>query len=152
MGGLPPCIGYCVAQLMGGLVGAALIYANYIHAIDIVEGGRTIRTLKTAGLFSTYAVSARLSLTSYAPSDLLITQLNYMTSVSCFFSEFFASAVLLIAVFAFIDKKNHAPPAGLLPVPLFILILGIGACLGMQTGKALPHRHMFWFLISSAYE
>ncbi|KAK7032631.1 hypothetical protein VNI00_012895 [Paramarasmius palmivorus] len=124
MGGFPSYIGYCVAQLMGGLVGAALIYANYIHAIDIVEGGRTIRTLKTAGLFSTYA-------------------LNYMTSVSCFFSEFFASAVLLIAVFAFIDKKNHAPPAGLLPVPLFILILGIGACLGMQTGYAInPARDL----------
>ena len=41
---------------MGGLVGAAIIYANYIHAIDIFEGGREIRTLKTAGLFSTYAV------------------------------------------------------------------------------------------------
>ena len=58
-----------------------------------------------------------------------------MTTVSCFFSEFMASAVLLIAVFAFIDQKNHAAPPGLLPLPLFILILGIGACLGMQTGK-----------------
>uniref|UniRef100_A0A0W0FQ63 Putative aquaporin 4 n=1 Tax=Moniliophthora roreri TaxID=221103 RepID=A0A0W0FQ63_MONRR len=116
--------GYCLAQLMGGLVGAGLIYANYIHAIDIVEGGRTIRTMKTAGLFCTYA-------------------LDYMTSVSCFFSEFFASAVLLIAIFAVIDKKNHAPPAGLLPLPLFILILGIGACLGMQTGYAInPARDL----------
>ncbi len=42
---------------MGALVGSALIYANYIHAIDIVEGGRHIRTIKTASLFSTYAVS-----------------------------------------------------------------------------------------------
>lgn len=48
---------YMVAQLLGALVGSALVYANYIHAIDIVEGGRHIRTLKTAGLFSTYAVS-----------------------------------------------------------------------------------------------
>jgi hypothetical protein len=46
-----------LAQLLGGLVGSALIYANYFHAIDIVEGGRGIRTLTTAGLFSTYAVS-----------------------------------------------------------------------------------------------
>lgn len=42
---------------MGGIVGAALVYANYFHAIDIFEGGRGIRTLKTAGLFSTFAVS-----------------------------------------------------------------------------------------------
>ncbi len=42
---------------MGGLCGAGIIYANYIHAIDLVEGGRHIRTVPgTAGLFSTYAV------------------------------------------------------------------------------------------------
>ena len=42
---------------MGGLVGAALVYANYFHAIDIFEGGKGVRTLRTAGLFSTFAVS-----------------------------------------------------------------------------------------------
>lgn len=49
--------GYILAQVLGGLVGAALVYANYFHAIDIFEGGRGIRTLSTASLFSTYAVS-----------------------------------------------------------------------------------------------
>lgn len=48
---------YFLAQLMGGLVGAALVYANYIHAIDLFEGGRHVRTLNTASLFSTYSVS-----------------------------------------------------------------------------------------------
>jgi aquaglyceroporin related protein len=47
---------YITAQVMGGLVGAAIVYANYFHAIDIFEGGRGVRTLSTAGLFSTYAV------------------------------------------------------------------------------------------------
>ena len=47
---------YIFAQLMGGLCGAGIVYANYIHAIDIFEGGRNVRTLATAGLFSTYAV------------------------------------------------------------------------------------------------
>jgi aquaglyceroporin related protein, other eukaryote len=42
---------------MGGLVGAAVVYANYFHAIDIYEGGRGVRTLRTASLFATYAVS-----------------------------------------------------------------------------------------------
>ncbi|OBZ68683.1 hypothetical protein A0H81_11172 [Grifola frondosa] len=61
---------YVFAQLMGALCGAGIVYANYIHAIDLVEGGRAIRTVPgTAGLFSTYA-------------------LPYMTSVSCFFDEF----------------------------------------------------------------
>ena len=48
---------YIFAQVMGGLCGAGIIYANYIHAIDLVEGGRNIRTVPgTASLFSTYAV------------------------------------------------------------------------------------------------
>ena len=50
---------YWAAQLMGALCGAGCVYANYIHAIDIVEGGRHIRTVPgTAGIFSTYAVCA----------------------------------------------------------------------------------------------
>ena len=48
---------YILAQVLGGVVGAGVVYANYFHAIDIVEGGRGVRTLATAGLFSTYAVS-----------------------------------------------------------------------------------------------
>jgi len=50
--------GFLFAQLLGGVVGAGLVYANYIHAIDIVEGGRHIRTLNTAGLFATYAIGS----------------------------------------------------------------------------------------------
>ena len=52
---------YILAQLLGGLCGAGIIYANYIHAIDLVEGGRHIRTVPgTAGLFATYAVSGHI--------------------------------------------------------------------------------------------
>ena len=50
--------GFLLAQLLGGIVGAGLVYVNYIHAIDIVEGGRHIRTLNTAALFATYAVGS----------------------------------------------------------------------------------------------
>ena len=48
--------GYIVGQVLGGFVGAALVYANYIHAIDIFEGGHN-RTQATASLFATFAVS-----------------------------------------------------------------------------------------------
>ena len=62
---------------MGGIVGAAIVYGNYFHAIDLFEGGRGVRTLKTAGLFSTYAVSlfsrnARSSLISFSLSSWII--------------------------------------------------------------------------------
>ncbi|KAJ7644861.1 aquaporin [Roridomyces roridus] len=116
--------GYILAQILGGLVGAGLVYANYIHAIDIFEGGRHVRTLGTASLFSTYAA-------------------DYMTPVSCFFSEFLATAVLVIVVLAIGDKKNLPPPAGLAPMVLFFLILGLGASLGMETAYALnPARDL----------
>jgi len=115
---------YIFAQLLGGIVGAAIVYADYFHAIDIFEGGRGVRTLKTAGFFSTYA-------------------LDYMTSVSCFFSEFIGTAVLLIVVLAMNDRNNLAVPAGLPPLVLFFLILGIGASLGMETGYAInPARDL----------
>jgi aquaglyceroporin related protein len=45
---------YIAAQMLGAMVGAAIIYGNYSHAIDVVEGGQ--RTLKTAGIFATYPV------------------------------------------------------------------------------------------------
>jgi aquaglyceroporin related protein len=114
---------YICAQVLGGFVGAALVYADYFHAIDIFEGGH--RTQATASLFSTFA-------------------LPYMTQVSCFFSEFLATAVLFIMFLAFtdrhkkgVDKHNDASTNGLLPFALFILFIGLGASLGMQTGWAV---------------
>jgi glycerol uptake facilitator-like aquaporin len=52
--------GYIISQIVGGIIGAAVVYANYYHAIDIFENGE--RTLRTAGLFSTYAVCSVLIL------------------------------------------------------------------------------------------
>jgi hypothetical protein len=48
---------YIFAQVMGGVVGAGLVYSQYIRAIDIFEGARNVRTQATASFFSSYAVS-----------------------------------------------------------------------------------------------
>jgi aquaglyceroporin related protein, other eukaryote len=50
---------YIFAQVLGAFVGAAIVYGNYFHAIDIYEG-QGIRTLKTANLFASYPVSLHL--------------------------------------------------------------------------------------------
>ncbi|PPQ85164.1 hypothetical protein CVT25_004171 [Psilocybe cyanescens] len=114
---------FIFAQVMGGLCGAAIVYGNYFHAIDLVEG-RGVRTLATASLFSTYAA-------------------GYMTNVSAFFDEFLGTAVLAIVVLAINDKNNSPPPAGLGPLVLFLLVTGIGTALGMQTGYAInPARDL----------
>ncbi|KAJ7288082.1 major intrinsic protein superfamily membrane channel protein [Mycena rebaudengoi] len=119
--------GYILAQILGGLTGAALVYANYYQAIvniTIFEGDPHTRTFVTASLFSTYA-------------------LDYMSNVSAFFSEFLATAVLIIVVLAINDKKNMPAPAGLAPLALFLVILGIGASIGMETGFAInPARDL----------
>ena len=53
------------------------------------------------------------------------------------------SAVLIIGILAVTDKRNAAPPAGLLPMALFIIVLGIGAAMGMNTSYALnPARDL----------
>ena len=38
-----------------------------------------------------------------------------------------------MVLFAVLDKRNGPPPAGLVPLVLFILFIGLGACLGMNT-------------------
>ncbi|KAG1884999.1 major intrinsic protein superfamily membrane channel protein [Suillus subluteus] len=116
---------YIFAQLLGAFCGGGVVYANYFHAIDIVEGGPGIRTINGSGdLLATYAAS-------------------FLTPVSCFFSEFLGSAILIIGVLSVTDKKNGPPPQGLLPLALFILVLGIGASLGMNTSYSLnPARDL----------
>ena len=49
--------GYILAQVLGALFGSAIVYGNYVNAINIFEGGNDIRTQATASLFATYAVS-----------------------------------------------------------------------------------------------
>lgn len=108
---------YFMAQLLGGMVGAALVYGNYRSAIDNFEG-HGVRTVtgntSTAGVFCTY------------PQP-------FMTRTGMFFSEFIASSILQIVIFSLVD---HAAPA-LMPLGLFFLIFGIGACFGWQTGYAI---------------
>ncbi|KAG8759970.1 hypothetical protein FRC12_009643 [Ceratobasidium sp. 428] len=114
---------YILAQTMGAMTGAGLVYANYHRAIDLFEGPG-VRTIRTASLFTTFA-------------------LDYLSNVQCFFSEVLATAILLLVVLAVTDRRNGPPPDGLVPLVLFITILGEGACLGMQTAYALnPARDL----------
>jgi glycerol uptake facilitator-like aquaporin len=77
----------------------------------------------------------------YASS--FVSQADYLTNVSCFFDEFLGTAILLICVLSFTDRSNGPPPDGLVPLALFILVLGIGSALGIQTGYAInPARDL----------
>jgi aquaglyceroporin related protein len=114
---------YAIAQILGAMCGAAIVYGNYRSAIDQFEGGAHIRTVPgysptaTAGIFCTY------------PAE-------FMTRTGQFFSEFIASSILMFLIFALKDDGNiGAGP--LTPLALFFVIFGIGACFGWETGYAI---------------
>ncbi|KAF4617622.1 hypothetical protein D9613_006212 [Agrocybe pediades] len=114
---------YILAQLLGGIVGAAIVYGNYLNAIDIYEGGRHIRTLKTAAFFAT-------------------VPLDYVSNMTCFWDEFIGTALLIFGLLALLDKRNNLSP-GLVAIGFFFIFVGIAACFGMQTGFAVnPARDL----------
>lgn len=112
---------YMLAQTLGAMCAAAVVYANYKSAIDVFEGGPNVRTVglntSTAGIFCTYPAA-------------------FMTRTGQFFSEFIASCILMFCIYALKDDGNlGAGP--LTPLMLFFLIFGIGACFGWETGYAM---------------
>ena len=114
---------YAISQVLGAMCGAAIVYGNYKSAIDVYEGGKGIRTVPgysqtaSGGIFCTY------------PAE-------FMTRTGMFFSEFIASSILMFLIFALKDDGNlGAGP--LVPLALFFVIFGIGACFGWETGYAI---------------
>jgi len=71
-----------------------------------------------------------------------------MNPATCFFSEFLGAAILVFVIMAATDKNNAAPPDGMLPLVLFLTLLGLGAALGMQTGT----RRSWSFRATNTFE
>ena len=69
-----------------------------------------------------------------------------MSVAASFFTEFLATAILSMVVLALTDK-NRKPETklapGLIPLALFILFVGFGVSLGMQTGGCYSLDYMF---------
>ncbi|GAM87359.1 hypothetical protein ANO11243_053830 [Dothideomycetidae sp. 11243] len=114
---------YALAQVLGAMAAAFVVYGNYKSAIDNFEGGAGIRTVpgysnhSTAGVFCTY------------PQP-------FMTKTGQFFSEFIASTLLMFLIYALKDDGNLGA-GNLTPLGLFFIIFGIGACFGWETGYAI---------------
>lgn len=113
---------YLLAQMIGGVLGAAAVYSNYFHSITLKEGSSQSRTVTgpnaTAGLFVT------------SPQGFLDWR-------SAAWSECLASAVLVCLVFALSDQRGLTPPRGCMPLAMWLLLVGIGASLGINTGYAI---------------
>ena len=79
-----------LAQTLGAMCAAFVVYGNYKSAIEAYEGGPGILTVpgysntSTAGIFCTY------------PAE-------FMTKKGQFFSEFIASSLLMFLIYALKD-------------------------------------------------
>lgn len=112
---------YWVAQFLGAIAGAAIVYGVYLGAINNYEGSADIRS--TSGPTNT----ANIYYTQAQP---------YIQGVGQFFSEFVATAILIIILFGMNDPVNNMAEGHSLFV-LFLVIFGLGACFGLNTGYAI---------------
>ncbi|PHH49935.1 Aquaporin-9 [Ceratocystis fimbriata CBS 114723] len=112
--------GYIASQMLGGFLGALIMYANYVSAIDNFEG-RGVRTVggetSTAGLFCTY------------PQP-------FLNKAGQMFSEALGSAVLMAGILAVTDRGNIGGVVAL-PIAVGLLVFAIGLCFGWETGYAI---------------
>lgn len=114
--------GFIISQVAGATCASLCVYANYVHSISRYEGGEHIRTVVGA----------------HATAPLFFTMPSAgLPYGSAFFTEFLASATLVCIVLALSDKGNLPPPIGTQPFAMFLVILGIGAALGVNTGYAM---------------
>ncbi|KAJ0400077.1 hypothetical protein ATCC90586_000549 [Pythium insidiosum] len=106
--------GFVLAQTLGAFLGAWTIFLLHYETLQRVDPGRTF----TRANFATF------------PSDQIS---NY----TAFYTEFLATIMLAIGVFAKSDEKNR--PVGPFGVPgfFFYLIAGISMAFNMNTGAAI---------------
>ncbi|MBL7236187.1 aquaporin family protein [Novacetimonas hansenii] len=132
---------YCVAQVMGGLIGAILVYTLYQPVIDhynlahhldrAIDGG-------AAGVFFTH------------PGE-------FVTPMHAFADEVILTALLLFGIFAVTCEYNtQAPQANSSALIIGLLVASIGACAGYLEGWAInPARdfgpRLFCFLSGWKY-
>ena len=112
---------YTVAQVAGAFVAAAIVYFTYHEAFAAFDGGvrQVVGDQGTGGIFSTY------------PRPFL------STFPGGFVDQVVGTAILMAGILAISDARNVPPPAGLAPLLVGLLVLGIGASFGFNSGYAI---------------
>lgn len=112
---------YVTAQTAGAFVASAIVYATYFEALAAFDGGTRQVTgpLATAGIWATY------------PQPFL------STFPGGFMDQVVGTALLVGVIFGITDPRNSAPPPGLTPVVVGLLVVLIGATFGFNAGYAI---------------
>lgn len=112
---------YVLAQVAGAFVASAIVYLTYHEALAAFDGGvrQVLGDQGTAGIFATY------------PRPFL------STFPGGFIDQVVGTAILMGLIFAISDARNVPPPAGLAPLLVGLLVVGIGASFGFNSGYAI---------------
>jgi MIP family channel proteins len=118
---------YLAAQFAGAIVASAVVYVTYYEALNAFDSGvrQVTGPQGTAGIWATY------------PQPFL------STFPGGFIDQVVGTALLVGVIFGITDARNAAPPAGLTPVVVGLLVLLIGATFGYNSGYAInPARDL----------
>lgn len=107
-------IPYSLAQTAGGFIGAALVFLNYRE--QFLKADPQLE--RTAGIFTTF------------PAFPGLPQVG-------FFDQVLGTALLLLFVLAVTDERNHKIPAGIVPLVVGLIVVGIGVSFGALHGYAI---------------
>ena len=114
--------GYIVAQILGGVAGAALVYAVYRDSIQAYESQNEIVRDGGAGSIGIFVTGPAGYFGDYWGP---------------FLTEVVGTAFLLLFVFAVVNLMNLPPKANLAPVVIGLAVFAIGNSFGANSGYAI---------------
>lgn len=120
-------IPYILAQFAGAFVASVVVYLTYHEAITAFDGGirQVTGAQATAGIWATY------------PRAFL------STFPGGFIDQVVGTALLVGVIFGIVDTRNSAPPNGLAPAVIGLLVVTIGMTFGFNSGYAInPARDL----------
>jgi MIP family channel proteins len=118
---------YMAGQFVGAFVAAAVVYLTYREGLTAFDGGvrQVLGPQGTAGIFATY------------PQPYLTT------FPGGFIDQVVGTAILIAVILGITDSRNAPAPAGLAPVIVGLLVVGIGMAFGVNCGYAInPARDL----------
>ena len=122
--------GFIIAQVLGAVAGAALVYLNYRDAIQVFEASADPPIVREGGAGS-------IGIFVTGPAGYFG---DYWGPVV---SEITGTAFLLLFVFAVVDLMNLPPKANLAPLIIGLAVFAIGMSFGANSGYAInPARDL----------
>lgn len=117
---------YCAAQVAGGFAGAALVYADYVPAIDMWNAAHKVIARADPGGMTTFSIFATFPAHYYGHNML-----------GPLFDQIVGTFFLLLCVLAIIDATNVGVKANLAPFMVGLAVAAIGMSFGTGSGYAI---------------